>query len=503
MFQNTSDNALKNSKKTVHIETLGCRLNQIESESAASFFYNNGFSVVMKSVTARDRENPDVVLAIVNTCTVTAKAEQKARRIIRLLLKKFPNAVLIVTGCYAQVNRLEISKISSRIAVLPGRLKSRLSEVPEKINLILQENEKSPESVPEKIIECLNGKICSGIVPEVSENPFKLSTDTFLAHSRSSIKVQDGCNSRCTYCEICIARGKSVSLDVQEVLDRVEKIRQTGQKEVVITTVNASQYCGKYKDCNSENNAETNVDFAGLLEILLKKTQGISFRISSLYPQIVDDRFCRIIQDERIRPHFHLSVQSGSDDVLLKMARPYKAQAVLDACRRLKLAKKNPFLACDIIAGFPSETDEDFEKTMALVNECGFAWIHAFPFSPRPDTRAFLMKPKVPEAVTDRRIASLLDFAFDRKIKYINSLCNTECRAIVETTRSLSFEKILGTQKYVSAVTENFLHCVVKLDESQTVPPPSSEITVRILSALPESIKSNAEIEAVAELVSL
>ena len=136
MLPNTSDKALKNPKKTVHIETLGCRLNQIESESAASFFYNNGFSVVMKSITARDRENPDVVLAIVNTCTVTAKAEQKARRIMRLLLKKFPHAVLIATGCYAQVNRLEISKISSRIVVLPGRLKSRLSEVPEKINLI-------------------------------------------------------------------------------------------------------------------------------------------------------------------------------------------------------------------------------------------------------------------------------------------------------------------------------------------------------------------------------
>lgn len=498
MLPNTSDKALKNPKKVVHIETLGCRLNQIESESAASFFYNNGFSVVMKSITACDRENLDVVLAIVNTCTVTAKAEQKARRIMRLLLKKFPHAVLIATGCYAQVNRLEISKISSRIVVLPGRLKSRLSEVPEKINLILKENKNNPDSVPHKIIEYLNKEICSGLVPDVSENPFKLSTDTFLAHSRSSIKVQDGCNSRCTYCEICIARGKSVSLDVQEVLERVEKIRQTGQKEVVITTVNASQYCGKYK----AGNIDTNADFTGLLEILLKQTQGISFRISSLYPQIVDERFCRIIQDERIRPHFHLSVQSGSDDILLKMARPYKAQVVLDACRRLKLAKKNPFLACDIIAGFPSETDEDFEKTVSLLKECGFAWIHAFPFSPRPNTPAFLMKPKVPEFVTDRRIATLLDFAFNQKIKYINSFCNTECKAIVETTRSRSFEKILETEKYVNAVTENFLHCVVKIAENQKVPQASSEITVRILSALPETIKNNAEIEAIAELVS-
>lgn len=450
----------------------------------------------MTPVCASDDEDENVILSVVNTCTVTAKAEQKARRLIRLLLKKYPRAVTVVTGCYAQVNKPEIESISGRIAVLPGRLKSRLADVPLRLRSILEEHgtySENSEKLSEAILSYLRNELCAGTVPDASENPFRLAADTFLRHSRSAIKIQDGCNNRCTYCKICIARGKSVSLSVDGVLEQVEKIKRSGQKEIVITTVNAAQYSSEY-----ENRA---VDFAGLLEILLQRTQDISFRISSLYPQIVDSRFCGIISDARIRPHFHLSVQSGSDAVLKKMARPYNIQTVIDACGRLKAAKKNPFLACDIIAGFPSESDVDFEKTMELVETCGFAWVHAFPFSPRPGTAAFSMKPRVPESVADARVSRLLDFSFRRKIEYVNS-CRGEIRtAVVEKIQNGQRTDFLpGEKRRITAVTDNFLHCSVSVPDGVPVPASSSEVAVRILSPDENQIRRNGEIDAFAEL---
>lgn len=478
--------------KKIHIETLGCRLNQIESESVAAFFSDDGFTVAMKSITSKDKEDSDCVLCVVNTCTVTAKAEQKARRIIRLLLKKYPSSIVVVTGCYAQVNKEEISAIDERVVVLPGRVKSRLADVPSIVSSVLIESENNVELIQKKIKEHLESKVLFKPVTDTSENPFKLATDTFLHHSRSSIKIQDGCNCRCSYCEICIARGKSVSLEVSEVLKQVEKLIAAGQKEIVITTVNIAQYKSEYEG--------KIVDIAGLLEILLNKTKGVSFRFSSLYPQIVDERLCELIKDERVRPHFHLSVQSGSDEVLLKMNRPYKAQAVIDACNRLKAAKKNPYLACDIIAGFPGERDEDFKATMNLIKECGFTWVHAFPFSPRPNTTAFTMKPKVPEFVTGKRVDELLEYSFESKINYINSLKGTVHKAIVETSHNLNALKIRDGKKVVHAVSDNFLHCVVLIDDGKEIPFAGSEVDVEIVSPLVDEIKRNGEQEVLARL---
>lgn len=495
-FRNIQDNFSLKRKfmiKKIHIETLGCRLNQIESESVASFFSDDGFSVVMKSITSKDKEDSDCILCIVNTCTVTAKAEQKARRIIRLLLKKYPSSIVVVTGCYAQVNKDEIAAISDRVVVLPGRVKSRLADVPAIVSNVLSESGNDTDLIQNKIKEHLESKVLFKPVTDTSENPFKLATDTFLHHSRSSIKIQDGCNCRCSYCEICIARGKSVSLDAAEVLAQVKKLAAAGHKEVVITTVNIAQYKSEFKG--------KEVDIAGLLEILLNETSGVSFRFSSLYPQIVDDRLCQLIKDDRVRPHFHLSVQSGSDDVLLKMNRPYKAQAVIDACNRLKAAKKNPFLACDIIAGFPGESDKDFSATMDLVKECGFQWIHAFPFSPRPNTAAFTMKPKVPEYITGQRVDELFKYSFDSKIKYINSLRGTVRKAIVETSHNSSALKSHNGKKIIHAVSDNFLHCVVEVQDEKTLPAPGSEVDVEIISALENEIRSNKEQEVYAKLV--
>ena len=388
----------------IHIETLGCRLNQIESEATARFFTDRGFSVTMEGLSSSSASDSEIKVSIINTCTVTQKAEQKARRLIRLMLKKFPVSTVIVTGCYAQLSPKAIEEIDPRICVIGGQTKSRLSDVPELLFQTLKSGSWNPESFAEKIRKEITS------IPQQKkdypEDSFKLSATSFLSHSRASLKIQDGCNNNCAFCAIHIARGHSVSLDVETAINRVKELEDKGHGEVVLTTVNIGQYKGAYKDgwCN----------FTELLSLLLLNTNTIRFRISSLYPDVVDDKFCRVISDPRVQPHFHISVQSGSSRVLQAMNRPYSAKSVVEACQRLKAAKKNPFLACDIITGFPGESDEDFEETMKLCRECDFAWVHAFPYSERPGTAAAVMKNKVPQSLSGQRAKRLTEWAVEQ-----------------------------------------------------------------------------------------
>ena len=530
----------------VHFETLGCRLNQIESESAARFFSDSGFSVDLENISASAVPAERTVLCVVNTCTVTTKAEQKARRVIRLLLKKYPAAAVVVTGCYAQVEPDEILAMDERIAVLPGMKKSRLADIPPILNSFINERPKSNRldydfdacgfvhHLSEKLFSVsVGGVVLSPLrkaslkralfkaipvaqnPPSVknssfigfSEDPFRLSTDTFLAHSRSSIKIQDGCNCSCTYCRIRIARGNSVSLDAESVLSRVQALQTAGQSEVVITSVNIAQYASEY--CGHK------IDFTDLLQILLDKTDGIAFRLSSLYPEVVNEKFCALASDDRIRPHFHLSVQSGSDKILKAMKRPYGIEQVYKAVELLKAAKKDPFLACDIIAGFPGETDEDFWETLELCRKANFTWIHVFPFSPRPGTKAYSMKPKVAESVTGKRVSEIFSLACKNKIDYILAMKGKALTAVAEKAFKASCgevknadetERQFGRRESTtcfSALTENFLHCIVDCGGcgEKTVPRPGTSVKIKIVSPLEDEIKAGKEEEARARLV--
>ncbi len=456
---------------TVHFETLGCKLNQAESEGAARAFVDAGFSVTMTPLTAASARQDDVVLCVVNTCTVTAKAEQKARRIIRLLLAKCPACAVVVTGCYAQLDRREIMAIDGRICVLGGQRKGVLAAVPAQIR-------SAGDMTGIALARFLQAQFDAPALQPVS--PFALTTDMFLHHSRASIKIQDGCNAACAYCRIRLARGTSVSLAVQDVLDRVAALERSGQAEVVITTVNIAQYRGAWQDGFA--------DFATLLELMLAHTQGIGIRISSLYPEIVTERLARIIAHPRVRPHFHLSVQSGSDTVLAKMRRPYRAAVVFEAVERLRRAKQQPFLACDIIAGFPGETDEDFAQTMALLRKTEMTFVHVFPFSARPGTEAYAMRPMVSNAVARARVARLEAYSKEAKTDYINAFAGAERAAVCESVRHApaSPDTVI-----VHAVTDNFLHCQLRFPVgSPHIPQPGSVIRARVCRPLAENEKT-------------
>ena len=494
---------------TIHFETLGCKLNQIETESIARFCADAGFQVTMTHSTASQAETTPV-LSIVNTCTVTAKAEQKARRIIRMLLAKFPAAAVLVTGCYAQVEKTEIEQIDSRIVVVPGTAKDILAEFPHFFMDLLTKAGKAPQTEAEAaaLAETLRAWAPLKQLPTKqtptkqsenrlkpnntsvkaieSVNKFRLATDSFLHHSRGSIKIQDGCSNRCAYCRICIARGESVSLAPQEVLKRVLDIEAGGQTEVVLTGVNLTLYRGSL---NTEN-GERQMDFADLLEYLLENTSTISFRISSLYPERVDDALCRIIAHERVRPHFHLSVQSGSNSILKAMHRPYKAETVVAAVENLRKAKNNPFIACDIIAGFPGETDEDFEQTKELCQKCRFTYIHAFPFSPRPGTEAYTMKNQIPQRIAGERVKWLSEFARKSKSEYAQSFEGKVLKAVVEKR-----ESNIG-----KAVTENFLHIFIEENKQILKELAGKEVSVLIKKSL-DITGRDEETEAQAVLV--
>ena len=473
----------------IHFETLGCKLNQIESEALARAFSDSGFSVDLESVTASVAENFETILCIINTCTVTSKAEQKARRLIRLLLEKFPQAAIVVTGCYAELEYAAIEAIDSRLAVIRGSRKDILAKLPALFLDFLRKESRNPQDIARfvRALSATKNENQSKIAPQ-----FLLYTDTFQTHSRASIKIQDGCNNACAYCRIHLARGKSVSLDVKSVLERVQQLEKAGQHEVVFTGVNLSQYRGELDGRKA--------DFAELFEILLKNTSHIAFRISSFYPEHITERLCEILKNPRVRPSFHLSIQSGSDKILRSMRRAYVADDVYRAVRLLRQAKENPFIACDIIAGFPDESEEDFAATKKMCEDLRFAWIHAFPFSPRPETPAFSMTPKIPERIKGERVAWLMDCAKRGKIAYIEEMIGKEVDAIVENSRSDRL--LLKNATRIHAVTENFLHAEIPVSVSDRVKP-GDLIRIKMGKPLAEQIFAGGEQELSAELISV
>lgn len=476
----------------IRFETLGCRLNQIESEAAAHFFSEAGFTVLMEGLTAKTPGDEDTLLYVINTCSVTQKAEQKARRIIRLILKTFPRSCVLVTGCYAQLRPEELLSIDSKIAVLQGQLKSRIEYAPKVLAQYLDAN-LTEFWDPSKFAVHLTNELKSLPVtkPGFPENSFRLATDSYIAHSRSSLKIQDGCNNNCSYCTINIARGHSVSLDVQTVLERVKQLEKIGQAEIVFTTVNIGQYRGEWKGGY--------LNFTELLKLCLEITSSIRFRISSLYPEVIDDDFCEVIKNPRVQPHFHISVQSGSNSVLRAMNRRYTRDEVVEACRRLRNVKEDPFIACDLITGFPGESPEDFDDTLNLCRECKFTWVHAFPYSVRPGTAAASLPHKVANDISDERAKKLTDYAASSKAEYINSCIGKEYFAVLELSRKPVLLKNSDICVY-HAVTENFLHVEIKESKLKVDAAGTPVVKVCIDGAVGD-LKKGGELEALGHIV--
>ncbi|MDR0402393.1 MAG: radical SAM protein [Treponema sp.] len=422
--------------------TLGCKLNQLETESIAAAFGRAGFTIVPWDAFPRSADRDDGSVLVINTCTVTSKAEQKARRVIRLALRKSA-APVIVTGCYA---RLDAEKIAAA-----GAESSRLFVVPAKDSLLdlpffladMSENTRGLRAA-ERIRRWLLTRPDAGgtEIPsrrETADGTFRFNPGVFSFHSRAFVKIQDGCNRRCAYCRVPLARGESRSLDSVELLARIRALETQKRAEAVLTGVNIAQY-----RC-----PETGKNLGELLCFLLDNTASIALRLSSIEaePGFFDRAFLNALSHGRLRPHFHLSLQSGSESVLTAMGRPYGPADIRESAALLRSLKTDPFLGCDIIAGFPGETGADFEQTLELCAGIGFAWIHAFPYSPRPGTAARALKNRAGERETSRRLERLLELSRNGREAYLRRWTGRTVDAVVEA-KKLPFWGVL-TDNYL------------------------------------------------------
>ena len=428
---------------------MGCKLNQLESEAIAGSFLEYGFTVIPYGQSFTGPE-----IKIINTCTVTSKADQKARRVIRKALRDNPEACVLVTGCYAQLDRAEIEKIGDEYGntynvkrlFVAGTGKKGSGE--EKSSIL-----KLPRYLQEKLASMENPDLPflleSWAAVAESDTSFSYKPHGFTFHSRAYLKIQDGCNGSCTYCRTRIARGSGVSLPAEEALEQLRYLEADAYAELMITGVNISQY--SHGACN----------LARLIKFLLEGSNTIALRLSSLEPEGITEELISVIANPRVRPSFHLSIQSGSNTILQKMGRVYTSETVEKAAFLLRSAKNNPFLACDIISGFPGETCEDFNQTLELCKKIDFAWIHAFPYSKRPGTAAADYAGHICEKEVTNRVNTLHELAVQGRKNYTGQWLGKEITAVVEKQKTQSGQ--------CCAVSENYLKLIVNYDGGEPV----------------------------------
>jgi threonylcarbamoyladenosine tRNA methylthiotransferase MtaB len=388
--------------KKFRIATLGCRTNQYESQAYQDQLLAMGFTQV------KEDENAD--LCIVNTCTVTESADSHSRQAVRQLVRQNPGAKIVVTGCAAERQPEQFKELEGVTHLVSNQDKEKL------VSILYPEEE----------------------IPEFSIKQFD-------AHTRAFVKVQDGCNSFCTYCIIPYVRGRSRSKTIPEVIQEVEGLIANGYKEVVLTGINIGDFDGK--------NASRLVDLVRAVD----KVPGLErLRISSIDPDEVDDELMdAVINGKKTCHSMHVVLQSGSNVVLKRMNRKYTRQIFLNTIDRLRSARPDFTFTTDIIVGFPGETDADFADTLAVMREVMFAKVHMFPYSERPRTRAALYPNKVPQEIIQKRKQEVLRLSEQNAYELREQFVSRQMTVLTEN----KYPKRPGE---IAGHTANFLNVWVK-----------------------------------------
>ena len=360
---------------TVAFATLGCKVSQYETEAVKEAFLSEGFLAVEFT------ENADVY--VINTCTVTAESDRKSRQMIRRATRLNPSAVVMVMGCYAQTSADEIVRISgvSYVCGTNGKM-----QLPKKAKALLAKKEEAP--------------ICA--VTTLEGASFEKMSVYGTPRTRAYLKIEDGCECRCTYCAIPGARGYVRSKAPEDVLNEIEALVKGGTREVVLTGIETASY-------GMDLNGYRLID---LLQMLDKKSSVERIRLGSLTPEIMREDFVdRLSLLKKLVPHFHLSMQSGSDGVLKRMKRRYNVKMASDALLRLRARIPHVELTTDMMVGFPGESDCEFEETLAFTEKACFLDMHVFAYSRRKNTEAASYPDQVPESVKRERSATLIALA--------------------------------------------------------------------------------------------
>lgn len=352
---------------TFSIETHGCKLNQADTLVLAREFVQAGL------VQVREDEPSDVY--VVNSCTVTHVADRKARQSLRAARRRNPNATIVATGCYAQRSPKQL-RCMDEIDLVFGNV--------DKVRLVQQVIEwRGSAAVP-----CAVGDDSEYVMPQVGR-------------TRAMVKIQEGCNQICAYCIVPKVRGRERSIPTEDLVGEIGRLVAAGYKEVVLTGTQLGSYGFDLAD----------ESLTSLVASILSQTEVQRLRVSSLQPKEVTDDLLALWDDERLCPHFHMPLQSGSDPILTRMRRRYTADEYRTTVERISKRIPHAGVTADVIVGFPGETDADFEATYSLCERIGFADIHAFPYSIRPGTSAAYFESQVSPQVKKERMDSLLELA--------------------------------------------------------------------------------------------
>lgn len=371
--------------KTCRLFTLGCKVNQYETQYVLEALQGNGYRVT---------EAGAADLYIVNTCSVTHEAEGKARRLIRRLLCDRPRYGVLVLGCFASRDPEALRRLGAQVRVVADK-----------------------ERLPEILAAC-------GV------RAWPRGISQFHGHQRAFVKVQDGCLLNCTFCIIPYVRPRFFSRPVAEIVHEVERLVANGYREIVLTGIHLGHYGidlsrGKPKEHWSR--------LWHLLDRLAELPGEFRIRLSSLEAaEVRGDLLEACRRNPRICPHFHVCLQSGSNRILRAMRRRYRVESFVRNCEMLRQAFDNPAISTDVIVGFPGETEEDFAATLEVAERVGFAWIHIFPFSPRQGTPAALMPDPVPSHILQRRKEQLADLDRNLRQRYLESLVGKKLEVLVE-----------------------------------------------------------------------
>ncbi len=401
--------------KKVAFYTLGCKLNFAETSTIARSFEEDGYIRV-------DFDDPADIY-VINTCSVTENADKQFKQIVRKALKTNPKAFLAAVGCYAQLKPEELASVDGVDLVLGAKEKFNITQY---IDDLTKNNE--------------------GIVHscEISETDFYVGSYSIGDRTRAFLKVQDGCDYKCTYCTIPMARGISRSDTIENILNNAKKISDKGIKEIVLTGVNIGDY-GKGEFGNKKHEHT----FLELVQAL-DKVEGIErLRISSIEPNLIKDETIDFIaQSKSFVPHFHIPLQSGSNDILKKMKRRYLRELYVSRVTKIREVMPDACIGVDVIVGFPGETDEHFLETYHFLNELDISYLHVFTYSERDNTEAVLMDGVVPDVVRAKRSKMLRGLSAKKRNAFYESQLGKEKTVLFESDNK---------QGYIHGFTENYV----------------------------------------------
>ena len=411
--------------KVVRFVTLGCKVNQYETNAMAQKFLEKGYQIIEEITPENEDIKPDI--CIINTCTVTNMSDRKSRQMLRRMKEKNPSTIVVAVGCYAQVAKKELAKI------------------PE-IDLVLGNNEKV--EIVKYVEEYINNHINNVELDDVmySKEFSDFGDVTYTEKTRAVIKIQDGCDRFCSYCIIPYARGRVRSRKPENIISETTQIASKGIKEVVITGIHIASYGKDF--AMSKDSKLTSYRLIDLLEEI-NEIQGIQrIRLGSIEPLLITVEFVeRLKKLEKICHHFHLSLQSGCDETLKRMNRRYTTEQFKEIVRLLRGTYSDVNLTTDIIVGFPGETDEEFNKTYQFLKEIKFYKMHIFKYSPRKGTKAAVMPNQINGDIKEERSKKLIELSDRNEIEYNKSYIGKNVEVLFEEEKDGMYKG--HTQNYI------------------------------------------------------